>query len=71
MSKQKKIVLISALAGTISMFLPWAQVTIFGIKGDIYKGTDIEYSFLPLYCFIAVGVISFLNNQFENLKSEV
>ena len=35
MSKQRKFVLIAALAGVVGMFLPWYSFSVFGASGSI------------------------------------
>lgn len=61
MSKQRKMVLIAAAVGIISMFLPWASYIFGSINGMHGNGTIV---FLAL---AAAGVVAFLGDQTTNL----
>lgn len=67
MSKQRKFVLIAALAGVIGMFLPWYSYSIFGAKGSIngMHGNGI----LVFICFVVAGVMAYLGDQTKNMAS--
>ena len=67
MSKQRKFVLIAALAGVIGMFLPWYSFSIFGASGSIngMHGNGI----LVFICFAVAGVMAYLGDQTKNLTS--
>ena len=70
MSKQRKFVLIAALAGIISMFLSWGEFSLFGNTASV-SGLEMQYGFLPLLCFIGAGIIAFWGTQTENLKTSL
>lgn len=55
--KQRKFVLIAALVGVISMFLPW--VSFMGFSSNGLHGSG----FLILFAFIGAGVLAYLGNQ--------
>lgn len=67
MSKQRKFVLISAVAGIIGMFLPWYTYYVFGSSGSIngMHGNGI----LAFISFAVAGVMAYLGNQTKNLAS--
>ena len=67
MNKQRKFVLIAALAGVIGMFLPWYSFSIFGASGSIngMHGNGI----LVFICFAVAGVMAYLGDQTKNLSS--
>ncbi|MDB5221964.1 MAG: hypothetical protein JWN83_631 [Chitinophagaceae bacterium] len=67
MSKQRKFVLIAALAGVIGMFLPWYSFSIFGASGSIngMHGNGI----LVFICFAVAGVMAYLGDQTKTLPS--
>lgn len=63
MSKQRIYILVAAIIGAISTFLPWAKgpmgMTIDGTQGDGY---------ISLAVFVAVGVVAFLGTRTETLS---
>jgi hypothetical protein len=67
MNKQRKFVLIAALAGIIGMFLPWYSFSLFGTYASIngMHGNGI----LVFICFIVTGVIAYMDDQTKNLSS--
>ena len=67
MSKQRKFVLIAALAGIVGMFLPWYSFSIFGASGSIsgMHGNGI----LVFICFAVAGVMAYLGDQTKTLPS--
>lgn len=67
MSKQRKFVLIAALAGVIGMFLPWYSFSLFGASGSIngMHGNGI----LVFICFAVAGVMAYMGDQTKNLAS--
>jgi len=69
MNKQRKFVLIAAVIGMISMFLPWGKISLFGYTAGSFKGTDVEYSFIPIACFIVSGLMAFMGNQKQTLTT--
>ena len=62
MSKQRKMILIAAAVGVISLFLPW--VSIIGFSANGLHG----YGFLVFLCFIAAGVLAYTGDQTKNLN---
>jgi peptidoglycan/LPS O-acetylase OafA/YrhL len=64
MSKQRKMILIAAAVGAISMFLPW--ISVFGYSVSGMHGAGI----LVFLCFVAAGVIAFMGNQTQNLDTK-
>lgn len=67
MSKQRKFVLIAAVAGLVGMFLPWYSFTIFGASGSIngMHGNGI----LVFICFAVAGVMAYMGDQTKTLSS--
>ncbi|MGC4101284.1 hypothetical protein [Ferruginibacter sp.] len=65
MNKQRKFVLIAAVVGVISMFLPWVSISIFGMSSSVngMHGSGI----LVFFCFVGAGVVSYLGDQTKNL----
>ena len=65
MNKQRKFILIAAVVGIISMFLPWVRISFFGISTSAngMHGSGI----LVFLCFIGAGVVAFLGDQTKNL----
>ena len=61
MSKQRKFVLIAAVIGIISMFLPWVRFFGYHISG--MHGIGI----LIFLCFVFAGIITLLGDQTTNL----
>ncbi len=66
MGKQRRFVLIAAIVGIISMFLPWIRVSVFGLTQSVngLHGTGI----LVFLCFAACGIIAYLGDQSKNLE---
>jgi amino acid transporter len=62
MNKQRKFVLIAAVVGTISMFLPW--ISFFGFSINGMHGSGI----LVFLCFVVSGIIALLGDQTKNLE---
>lgn len=67
MNKQRKFVLIAAIAGVIGMFLPWYSFSIFGASGSINGMHD--NGILVFICFAVAGVMAYLGDQTKNLSS--
>lgn len=65
MSKQRKFVLISAIVGFISMFLPWVSISIFGYTQSV-NGMHDKGIFVFI-CFVVSGLIAGLGDQTKNL----
>ena len=65
MSKQRKFVLIAAVVGVIATFLPWWRMSIFGFSSSVngFHGWGI----LSFLCFVAAGVMAYLDDQTKNL----
>ena len=61
MSKQRKFILIAAVVGIISMFLPW--VKFFGYHLSGMNGIGI----LIFFCFVIAGILTLLGDQTKNL----
>lgn len=61
MSKQRKMVLIAAAVGVISMFLPWVSVSGYSVNGMHGWGV------LVFICLLAAGFLAFTGNQTANL----
>lgn len=65
MSKQRKFLLITALAGIISVFLPWHTA------GGLFEGLSINgfhgIGVLVFFLFAAVGVLAIIGNQTKPL----
>jgi hypothetical protein len=65
MSKQRKFLLITALAGIISVFLPWHTA------GGIFEGLNINgfhgVGVLVFFLFAAVGVLAIVGDQTKPL----
>jgi peptidoglycan/LPS O-acetylase OafA/YrhL len=61
MHKQRKFVMIAALVGLISMFLPWIKISFMGISKS--ENGLHGNGFLILIAFIAAGVLAFLGDQ--------
>lgn len=62
MSKQRKMILIAAAVGIISMFLPW--VSVFGYSVNGMHGWGV----LVFFCFVAAGVLAYMGDQTKNLS---
>ncbi len=65
MSKQRKFVLIAAIAGVIATFLPWWSFATFGYAYSVngFHGMGI----LAFLCFVAAGIIAYMDDQTANL----
>jgi len=61
MSKQRKMILIAAAVGIISMFLPW--VSVFGFSVNGMHGWGV----LVFFCFVAAGILAYMGDQTKNL----
>jgi hypothetical protein len=66
MSKQRKFVLIAALAGVIGMFLPWYRFSIFGVSSSI-NGMH-NNGIIVFICFVVAGVMAYLGDQTKTLS---
>lgn len=62
MSKQRKMILIAAAVGVISMFLPW--VSVFGFSANGMNGWGI----LVFLCFLGAGALTLMGDQTKNLE---
>ncbi|HEY0042547.1 MAG TPA: hypothetical protein VGB71_17860 [Flavisolibacter sp.] len=62
MSKQRKMILVAAAIGVISMFLPW--VSVFGFSTNGVSGWGI----VVLFCFLTAGILSYMDDQTKNLE---
>lgn len=65
MNKQRKFVLIAAVVGLISMFLPWVSVSAFGFSQSVngMHGSGI----LVFLCFAACAALALMGDQTKNL----
>jgi len=65
MSKQRKFVLIAAITGVIATFLPWWSFATFGYVYSVngFHGMGI----LAFLCFVAAGIIAYMDDQTANL----
>ncbi len=66
MSKQRKFVLIAALVGVVATFLPWWSFSTFGYAYSVngFHGLGI----LAFLCFVAAGVMAYMDDQTTNLN---
>lgn len=62
LNKQRKMILIAAAVGVISMFLPW--VSFLGFSTNGMNGWGV----LVFFCFAGAGVISLMGDQTRNLE---
>ncbi len=65
MSKQRKFILIAALIGVISIFLPWVSVG-FGGFGITVNGFH-SWGILCFLAFVGAGIIAYMGDQTSNL----
>ena len=61
MSKQRKFILIAALAGVIGTFLPWVSLFGFSVNGLHGEGVIV------FLCFIVCGIIALMGDQTQTL----
>lgn len=61
LNKQRKFILIAALVGVVSVFLPWFSAGAFGFS--IHINGFHGWGILAFICFIAAGIISFVGDQ--------
>ena len=67
MNKQRKFILIAAVIGAISVFLPWVSVS-FGPFGGGFSSNGFEgIGILIFLCLVACGVLAFLGDQTKAL----
>ena len=66
MNRQRKLILITAAIGIISVFLPWVTISIFGMTQSIngFHGWGI----LVFLAFVASAVIALIGNQTRVLE---
>jgi len=64
MNKQRKFVLIAAVVGIISMFLPWSS-----FFGNSFNGIHSSGGILVLLCFVASAIVASLGDQTKNLDT--
>ncbi len=65
MSKQRKFILIAAAVGFIAMFLPWINISFFGISSSLNGMHD--KGILVFICFVVAGVLAYTGDQTKNL----
>lgn len=66
MNKQRKFVLIAALAGMIACFLPWITVSVGGFGGGSVNGMH-SWGLLAFIGFIGAGVAAFMGDQTKTM----
>jgi hypothetical protein len=67
MHKQRKFVLIAALAGVISCFLPWFSVSVLGYSSSV-NGMH-SWGLLAFIGFIGAGIAAFMGDQTKSMAS--
>lgn len=65
MNKQRKFVLIAAVVGIISCFLPWFSISVFGYSSSV-NGMH-SWGLLAFIGFIGAGVAAFLGDQTKTM----
>lgn len=66
MSKQRKMILIAAAVGVISMFLPWFSIS--SLFGSASISGMNGLGILVFLCFLAAGFLAFMGDQTTNLN---
>lgn len=66
MSKQRKMILIAAAVGIISMFLPWFSIS--SLFGNVSVSGMNGLGILVFLCFLAAGALAFMGDQTTNLN---
>lgn len=69
MSKQRKYVLIAAVVGIISMFLPWFSISMMGFTQSTNGMHD--WGVLGFFCFVIAGLITLYGNQKQNIDKSL
>ena len=66
MNRQRKLILITATIGIISVFLPWVTISILGMTQSIngFRGWGI----LVFLAFVVAAVIALIGNQTQALE---
>lgn len=65
MSKQRKIILGASAVGCIALFLPWINLSFFGISSSLNGMHD--KGILVFICFVVSGVLTYSGNRTRNL----
>lgn len=66
-TKQRKYILIAAIIGNISLFLPWVNISIFSVAKTVnVMQSSTGYFFFIL--FSACGIIAFAGKLTENIS---
>lgn len=65
MSKQRKIILGASAVGCIALFLPWINISLFGISSSLNGMHD--KGILVFICFVVSGVLTYSGNRTRNL----
>jgi glucan phosphoethanolaminetransferase (alkaline phosphatase superfamily) len=65
MSKQRKIILVASAVGFIAMFLPWINISFFGISSSLNGMHD--KGILVFICFVVSGVLTYTGDHTKNL----
>src|SRR5450631_3516340 len=69
LNKQRKFILIAALAGLISIFLPWVSVSAGFISMSV-NGFH-SYGIMAFLAFICTGVVAFMGDQSKSLDKSM
>ena len=69
MNKQRKFVLIFAVAGIISMFLPWISVSLFGYSQTQNGMHDV--GILTFLSFVVIAVFAYLGDRAKNFDKTI
>lgn len=67
MSKQRKMMLIAAAVGIVSMFLPWVSISFGPFGGGSVNGMHGS-GIVVFLCFVAAGVLAYMGSQTANLN---
>jgi hypothetical protein len=65
LNKQRKFILIAALVGVISIFLPWISISGFGMS--ISANGFHSYGIMVFIAFIAAGIVAIMGDQTKPL----
>jgi len=71
LNKQRKFVMIAALIGIISCFLPWITVSVSFLGNSVNNSINgmRSWGLLAFFAFIGAGVSAFLGNQTRAMQS--
>lgn len=73
MSKQRLFILIAALIGIISLFLPWKTVSAGMMGMSMHESTNgfRDVGIVVFLAFLAAGIIAFLGDQLRPLEKNM